>query len=75
MRGLDINKYNIYKYAIILIYISNIERNKVALIRRKIYIIDNLSIKVLISINIIKLEDIILDINKDLLIIRSYNLL
>ena len=45
------------------------------LIRRKIYIIDNLSTKALIGINIIKPEGIILKTNKDLIIISSYNLL
>ena len=43
-----------------------------ALIRYKIYIINNLSAKALININIIKPKDIILDTNKDLTIISSY---
>ena len=53
----------------------NENSNKVILIRYKIYIINNLSIKALININIIKLKDIILNTNKNLIIINSYNLL
>ena len=75
MRSLDIKGYNIYKYIIISIYIFNKDRSKVVLIYYKIYIIDNLSIKIFINIDIIKLKDIILNINKNLIIIKSYNLL
>ena len=45
------------------------------LIYREIYIINNLLIKVLIDINIIKFKDIILNINKNLIIIDLYYLL
>ena len=71
MRDLKIKKYNAYEYAIILIYISN-NNNKVTLIRREIYIIDNLSIKTFIRIDIIKSKGIILDISKNLVIINLY---
>ena len=46
--------------------------DKVTLIRREIYIINNLSIKALIRINIIKSKNIILDIFKNLTIIKLY---
>ena len=74
MRSLDINKYNTCEYVIIFIYILS-KNSKIALIRREFYIVDNLSIKILIKINIIKLEDIVLDTNKDLTIINLYNFL
>lgn len=48
---------------------------KVALIRREIHIIDNLSIKALIEINIMKPKDIILDISRNLAIIDFYEAL
>ena len=70
VRKLSSKEYNIYKYIIISIYISN--KDKIILIYYKIYIIDDLSTKVLISINIIKLERIILDTNKNLIIISFY---
>ena len=40
-----------------------------ALINRKIYIVDDLSTKALIGIDIMKPEGIIIDIDKDLIII------
>ena len=72
IRGLDTKEYNAYEYIVIPIYIPD-KNNKIILIRRKIYIIDNLSTKALININIIKLEDIILDTSKDITVISSYN--
>ena len=69
--SLETKEYNIYKYIIILIYI--LSKNNIILIRREIYIINDLSIKVLIDINIIKSKFIILDINSNLTIIESYN--
>ena len=45
------------------------------LIRREVYIVDNLSVKTLIEIDIIKPEGIILNINKNITIIDFYNLL
>ena len=74
MRRLDIKEYNIYEYAIILIYILN-NNNKVILIRYKIYIINNLFAKALIDINIIKSKRIILNINKNFIIIKSCSFL
>ena len=43
------------------------------LINRKIYIVDNLSTKTLINIDIIKLEGIAIDIDKNLIIIELYD--
>jgi len=45
----------------------------VALIIKELYIVDNLSIKVLVNINIIKPEGIIINTSKDIVIIISYN--
>ena len=71
---IDIKKYKIYDYTIISVYILSSD-GKVVLIRREIYIIDNLSTKALIEINIIKSKDIILDISRDLIIIDFYKAL
>ena len=73
VRNLDIKKYNIYKYIIILIYILN-NNNKIAFIRREIYIVHNLLTKAFIKINIIKPKIIILDINKGFININFYNI-
>ena len=76
VRRLGSKEYDTCEYAIILIYISSKDsisgNNKVALIRREIYIMDDLSVKALIGINIIKPERIILDTNKNLTIIDFY---
>ena len=44
-----------------------------ALIRREIYIVNDLLIKALININIIKFKVIVFDISKNLIIIKLYN--
>ena len=44
------------------------------MIRREIHIVDNLSIKTFIDIDIIKFETIVLNIVKNLIIIELYNL-
>ena len=71
VRGLGIKEHDACEYAIIPIYVPNTDRSKVALIRREIYIVDNLLAKALINIDIIKPEGIILDTNKDLVTINS----
>ena len=71
VRGLGTKEHNISKYAIIPIYVPNADGSKVALIRREIHIVDDLSAKALIGIDIIKPEGIILNANKDLVTIGS----
>ena len=44
----------------------------IALIEREFYVVDNLTAKALININIIKPERIVLDIERDVIIIESY---
>ena len=53
-----------------LIYLLK-SRNTI-FITREVYIINNLSVKALIKINIIKSKDIILNLLRDILIINSY---
>ena len=62
----------IHESILVFIYILN-NNNKMILIRHKVHFIDDLSIKVLIEIDIMKSESIILDTNKNLVIIDSYN--
>ena len=42
-----------------------LDKNNTTIIKRKLYIVDNLIIKVLIDINIIKLERIVIDLRND----------
>ena len=71
VRDLDTNEHDAREYAIIPMYIAD-KGGKTALIRREFHIINNLSAKILVGINIIKPEGIILDTNRDLAIINSY---
>jgi len=72
VRNLGSNNYDINKFVIIPIYIPS-KDDKIALITRELYIVDNLSIKVLISIDIIKLKEIIINTGRDLVIIIFYS--
>ena len=61
IKRINNNKYEVSEYIRIKIYFSN--KNKIIiLIEREFYIIDNLIIKTLIEINIIKSKEIILDL-------------
>ena len=65
IREIKINKYEIDKYIIMKIYFSKINprENKVFIyLRRKIYIVDDLRIKMLINNDIIDLESIVINI-------------
>lgn len=70
VRGLGTKEHDACEYAIVPMYIPSND-NKVALIRREIHIVDDLSAKALIGIDIMKPEGIILDTNKDLVTIGS----
>ena len=61
IKEINSNKHEVSEYIRIKIYFSN--KNKITiLIKREFYIIDNLTTKTLIKINIIKSKDIILDL-------------
>ena len=72
MRGLDTNIYNINEYINLEIYLLGKTSNDVILIKREFYIVDNLIIKVFIDIDILKLEGIVFDVIKDIIIIILY---
>lgn len=69
----DINskKHNVNKYIKIKIYLSN-KNDVITLIKRKLHIVDNLTIKTLIEINIIKFKNIILDLEYNIIKIDVY---
>ena len=66
VKGLDERKYSTNKYIRSKLYILGyrISQYIIALIERELYIMDNLNVKALISIDILALELIILDIGK-----------
>ena len=57
MRNLEFNKYKTLKYVISSLYFSN-ENVIIKLIFRKVYIVDDFKINILININIIILKQI-----------------
>ena len=50
-----------------------LDKNKIAIIKRKLYIIDNLIIKALININSMKSKRIIINFNNDIIKVNVYN--
>ena len=52
--------------------IYSLNKNEIAIIERKLYIVDNLIVKVLIDIDIIKLKRIIIDLRNNLIKIDVY---
>ena len=70
MRDIDVNMHNVNEYIKLQMYLFN--KNNIIKVKREFYIVDNLIVKALIDINIIKLEDIIFDIRKNVIIIDLY---
>ena len=62
--------YNANEYIRLQIYLF--DKNGIAKIKREFYIVDDLAIKALVDINIMKSKDMILDIKKNFIIIDSY---
>ena len=67
VKGIDVNMHDINEYIRLQMYLSN--KNDIAKIKREFHIVDDLIIKALIDINIIKSKNIILDIGKNVIII------
>ena len=53
------------------IYLRSSNNRKFTLIKRELYLVDNLSTKILIRINIIKPKSITLDLRRDIIIIGA----
>jgi hypothetical protein len=76
VRGVNISKYKIDEYVILLIYFPGIDNNEkevLVYIRREIYLVDNLKTKIFINNNIILFKGIIINIIKKSVYINSYN--
>ena len=72
VRGLSTNTYNTSEYIRIKIYLLDKNNYNIALIKREFYIVDNLTAKTLIDINIIKLEGIVLNVVRNIITITLY---
>lgn len=72
-----LNTYFIINYIYLLFYFSNTNNKKCLILTKiicKIYLIDNLKIKILIKNNILILKSFLIDLAKCKTIISSYNI-
>ena len=67
IKDININIYNVKEYIRLQIYLSN--KNGIIKIEKEFYIVDDLAIKALVDIDIIKPKNIIFDIEKNVIII------
>ena len=76
IKSLNSTIHDINQYIVISIFISKVKNNIRILYRifRKIYLINNLKIYILIENNIIELKEIVLNINKSKTFINSYDI-
>ena len=74
VREVNIKRYFTNDYLLLDIYIENEidEQKRIAHIKRKTHVIDNLKIKILVKINIIASKRIIVNVDAYKLIINSY---
>ena len=70
MRDINVNMYNMNEYIKSQIYLF--VKNDIIRIKKEFHNIDNLVIKAFVDINIIKSKSIILDIEKNVIIIDLY---
>lgn len=70
IRGLNINQHNVNEYILIFIYL--LKNKNMTFIIREIHIIDNLNVKTLIEIDIMKSKCIMLNLQRDIITINFY---
>ena len=70
IKNIDVNMHDVNEYVKLQMYLP--DKNDITKIKKEFYIVDDLIVKILIDINIIKSEDMILDIKKNIIIIDSY---
>ena len=69
VKGIDVNIHNVNEYVRLQMYLS--DKNDITKIEREFYIVDNLAVKALVDIDIMKSKGMILDIGKNVMIIDS----
>ena len=70
VKGIGSRRYKASEFTKVKLYLQG-KNGKIALIDRELYIIDNLSAKALIGIDIIKPEDMVIDLAKDVMTIGA----
>ncbi len=71
IRGIRDKKYNTSKFTKLPIFFKSLE-GIITLINQEFYIVDNLSVKVLITIDILKPKRIVINFRDNLIKIGSY---
>ena len=71
VKGIKNKRYEVSEYIRIKIYLSN-KNNLITLIKREFYIVNNLTTKALIDINIMKSKDIVIDLQNNVIKIDTY---
>ena len=69
MKDIDVNIHNVNEYIKLQMYLFN--KNDIVKVKKEFHIVDDLIIKTLIDINIMKSKDMIFDIEKNVMIIDS----
>ena len=72
VKRISLNKYNTSEFMKVKIYLRSTNNRRSTLIKRELYLVDELSTKILIRINIIKPKLIIIDLRRDIIIIGAY---
>ena len=72
IKRIGLNEYNINEYVVLRLYFTGKDQRTVV-IERKLYLINNLRINVLININIINPEKIVINIYNAVTTIKIYN--
>ena len=62
------------KYFIVNLFFLIIDDSKLAKLRRKLYIVNNLKIKLLVRINILGFKGFIIDLSRNKVYILTYNI-
>ena len=70
VKEIDVNMYDVNEYIRLQMYLFN--KNDIIRVKREFYIVDDLVIKAFIDINIMKSKGMILDIEKNVIIIDLY---
>ena len=70
VKDIENRKHNISEYVKFKIYL--LDKNNTTVIKRELHIVDNLIVKALIDIDIIKLERIVIDLRNDFMKIDVY---
>ena len=67
IKDINVNMHNVSEYVKLQMYLS--DKNDIIKIKKEFYIVDDLVIKVLINIDIIKSKNMIFDTEKNVIII------